>query len=237
MFTPTIDILLRRVGEISPPAAATGRQLIASLWGDPGHIKKAADAWATAKVDATTRITNVLDNDMQKLSTDHWSGEAKEAYTAWMETLRKQALDPLQEAFGKVEEQLNTTAKIIDDTHWQIEQMAGSLLAAIVAGLRAAGTEGADIAADLGILAAIGKFIHSLYILWHDCTTKFGEVANSLRTAIPDIGTPVRGQPMIPPVNGVQIPIYATGREPAPDPSGIIGDWGNWGTADPVPGS
>lgn len=227
-----LGAVIKEIGKYSGSAAHAAEVMCKEIWGNSEHIRAVSAEWQTAQAKLTSEVLNVLDNDMKALTAEQWSGRAKDAYSTWVDTMKSQALTPLNESFKSIQSNLDDAASVINDARSQLVQAGLSLLGAL---------GGAVISGPAGwtaVAVAIGNFLRTGYNLYDDLGNKLDGIAAKMAQAVQPIGVsaPV---PVLPPPIAAKVPfnIYGSETQPAPDPSGVIGDWGNWGKANPPQGS
>lgn len=222
---PSISYAILVLKRISPVVAAPAQSAIKSLWGDSEALRNAQAAWNRASQSIQNQITTPLKDDVGKIGTEQWSGPAKDAYTTWIGNLTDRALAPLQTRLASVATVLGDAANAVDDIRWNLRNLCVSFVIGI------GGIVTSETPVGWAALAgAAWKLIDSISGLYHDATVTFNKIARSFHDVISPLGTDVMVN-----VPGIFSPVSE--KQLAPLPVGVLGDWGNWGTSNPVPGS
>jgi uncharacterized protein YukE len=226
-FTPEIVKALSIVHKV-PGAGEMAEKIISSLWGDVGQLQKMAEFWKHLSMDVSVHIASKMGDEVTAISADHWSGKAKTAYTTWIGDLEGQ-IKRIQDGFWQIGVQFEEAKTIVESMRSDLRKMALWFIGT-VAGMVTA-REGNAAVGGAAIMAFGWEFVQQLNDYYSSGTEKFGAATTALRDLrelSKDLVSYDDGviNKMIP--IPVEVPTFAP-ELPLP----LVGDWRNWGHADP----
>jgi uncharacterized protein YukE len=226
-FTPEVAKAISLAHKV-PGAGETAESIISNLWGDVGQLEKMAQFWKGLSMDASLHIVSKLGDESRAISDEHWSGKAKTAYTTWISDLEGQT-QRIQDSLWQIGVNFEEAKVIVESMRSDIRKMALWLIGA-VAGLVVAREGSAGVGAG-AVALCVWEFIEQLNDYYSSGTEKFAGATTALRDLREQSRTLVSYEDG---VMNKSIPIPVEVPTFAPElPFLDVGDWRNWGKADP----
>ncbi|MGH3387766.1 MAG: WXG100 family type VII secretion target [Actinomadura sp.] len=226
-YTPAVAKTISVAHKVGGEAGAMVEYFIDLLWGDPKAIKRTSDVWINVANDARSHIVDTILNEAKAVGRDHWSGSAKDEYTAWMENLHS-GLKRIQDASWQVGSKLLHVRDQVETMRDDLEKMGQWFLGEIAAAaIKGKSPHGAALLA----IASAWKLVEKLQDYYYNATDKF-------RTAVTDLQLLRRqGEALMTPTSTnlpgpLPLPAETASFGPA-FPTRQVGDWRNWGDAAP----
>lgn len=226
-FTPEVAKAIAIAHKV-PGAGETAESIISNLWGDVGQLEKMAKFWKSLSMDASLHIVGKLGDESRAISDEHWNGKAKTAYITWIDDLGDQT-KRIQDSFWQIGVQFEEVKMIVESMRSDIRKMALWFIGA-VGGLIVAREGNAGVGTGAVLLCA-WEFVQQLNDYYSSGAEKFAGATTALRDLRElskdlvsyDSGVMNKSMPI-----PVEIPTFAPEL-----PFSDVGDWRNWGKADP----
>jgi uncharacterized protein YukE len=227
-YTPSVAKTISVAHKVAG-AGALVEYFIELLWGDTAAIEKTANAWIKTANDASKNIVESILNEVRIVGRDHWSGNAKDEYTAWMEDLHT-GLKRIQDGIWQVGIKLSKARDVVELMHDDLEKMGqwflGEIAAAAIKGKNPQG-------AALLMVASTWQLVQKLQDYHYNAKEKFREAVTDLQILRDQSETLMTRAPTTLP-GSLPLPAEVVSFGPA-FPTRRLGDWRNWG--DTAPGA
>lgn len=233
-YPPPVQKAIDAAYRIRPEAGVHAQLLIDMLWGDMERIGQVADVWMNTKRSAENRVINMmLEGDGARvqgvgeiLDDENWSGDAKDAYVAYLKQLTSK-MAKLNAGMSLVGEKLKDAAEVVDQMHDDLVETCAAFVISITAIVAGAVTLNAKVLAAATV--ATMEFLWKLNSYINSSRTKFNVVINDMRKIKSEIqGLTVDSTESMDPF--LPGPVTVT-RIASLVPVAEIGNWRNWGEA------
>lgn len=193
-FPKEVSDAIHLAYQINGTVGRNVEDMITSVWGDPGEIRKAAQGWTDAS-NAAKNSSQALTDEVNKVGSEAWKGPAATAYTSWMQSLQQHSIDNLAWCFWEVGTVLAAVADDVQEMGEYVSKLCAEFVTVATAILtkgkvaEAAGEKGkgATIAAAI---AAAADLVRRLYEARSSYDQKLAPHTRTLRTEVESICDP-----------------------------------------------